>query len=56
MRRKLYSSRKVSKTALVYVAEDRTKIIEERMAAHVYVFPSIFRINNLIQKHKLAMS
>ena len=54
MRRKLYSSRKVQKTALVYVAEDRTKIIEQRMEAHVYVFPGIFRVKALIEKYQIA--
>ena len=54
MRRKLYSSRKVQKTVLVYVAEDRTKIIEQRMEAHVYVFPGIFRVKSLIEKYQTA--
>ena len=54
MRRKLYSSRKVSKTALVYVAEDRKKIEEERKEAHIYVFPHLFRIKALIEKYQMA--
>ena len=51
MRRKLYSSKKVSRTGLVYTREMEKEIQEQRLSAQIYVFAPK-RLLLLIEKNR----